>query len=100
MMSKLQDMKQQATNAKDELASIIIESHSDDQKIKIKLSADKKIHDLQISQDLCQDSEELEDRLVLQLNKALASADDLSQEHMAKISAGLSAIPGMDKFMK
>jgi DNA-binding protein YbaB len=94
MMGKLQEMKQKAEEVKARLAekSVKVEGAGGD--IKIEISGDRKIKNLEIAAALQHgNKEELEEQLTVTLNKAIAEADKLNEEEMKQAASGL--IPGL-----
>jgi DNA-binding protein YbaB len=84
---------------KTRLNSVIIEETSADNKIKITLTANSVIKNISIDNSLLSDAEELEDYLILTLNKALAKASKINEDEMAKAAkSNMPNIPGMDMF--
>ncbi len=94
MMGKLQEMKQKAEEIKASLAekSIKVEGAGGD--IKIEIGGDRIIKDLKVSSSLQHgNKEELEEQLLVTINKAIAQADKMNEEEMKKAASGL--LPGL-----
>ena len=94
MMGKLQEMKQKAEEVKARLAekSVKVEGAGGD--IKIEISGDRKIKNLGIAASLQHgDKNELEEQLLVTINKAIAEADKINEDEMKKAASGL--IPGI-----
>ena len=99
MMNKLKEAQQEVEKTKTTLNSVIIEETSADNKIKITLTANSVIKNISIDNSLLSDAEELEDYLILTLNKALAKASKINEDEMAKAAkSNMPNIPGMDMF--
>ena len=99
MMNKLKEAQQEVEKTKTRLNSVIIEETSADNKIKITLTANSVIKNISIDNSLLSDAEELEDYLILTLNKALAKASKINEDEMAKAAkSNMPNIPGMDMF--
>ena len=99
MMNTLKEAQQQVEKTKTRLNSVIIEETSADNKIKITLTANSVIKNISIDNSLLSDAEELEDYLILTLNKALAKASKINEDEMAKAAkSNMPNIPGMDMF--
>ncbi len=94
MMGKLQEAQAQAKEMKDRLEQVEIkESQSG---IEVVVNGNRKVRDLKIDESLLQDKEELEDRLLLTLNKALDKAEGLHETEMKNMAKGM--MPSMDLF--
>jgi DNA-binding YbaB/EbfC family protein len=99
MMNTLKEAQQQVEKTKTRLNSVIIEETSSDNKIKITLTANSVIKNISIDNSLLSDAEELEDFLILTLNKALSKASEINEDEMAKAAkSNMPNIPGMDIF--
>ncbi|QNR24846.1 YbaB/EbfC family nucleoid-associated protein [Croceimicrobium hydrocarbonivorans] len=94
MMGKLQEAQAQAKDMKDRLEQIEIKESF--QGIEIVINGNRKLRDLKIDPALAQDAEELEDKLLLALNKALEKAEALHDAEMKKMASGM--MPGLDMF--
>lgn len=94
MMGKLHEAQAQAKEMKERLEQIEVREESAG--ISIVLNANRVVKDVQISPDLLADAEELNDRLVLALNKALEKANAVHEKEMQGLAKGM--LPGMDLF--
>lgn len=94
MMGKLQEMKQRADEIKATLDVTVIKTEGAGGDIKIEITGNRKIKNLQIAASLQHgDKEELEEQLVVALNKAIEAADKINEEEMKKAAGGI--LPGM-----
>lgn len=94
MMGKLQEMKQKADEIKNKLNDIILKIEGAGGDIKIEITGNRKIKNIQIAPALQHGSkEELEEQLAVTINKAIETADKLNEEEMKKAAGGL--LPGM-----
>ncbi len=67
--------------------------------MKVTVTANREIKSIQVDESLLNDSEELEDYLVLTLNKALQRANQINEQEMAVAAKdGMPNIPGLDLF--
>ena len=74
----------------------MIEESSSDQKIKITLTANRTIKSISIDDSLLNDAEELEDYLIISLNKAIEKATDINELELANAAkSGMPNIPGL-----
>ena len=99
MMAKLQEAQAKMEETKKRLDTIMVDGDSGNGLIVATATANRKITNIAIDDELLEDKEALEDYLIIALNKALEKA---SQVHDAEMGAaargGLPDIPGMDMF--
>lgn len=99
MMQKLKDAQQKVEETKVRLHSVLVDETSADGKIKITLTANRKIKAISIDDSLLADAEELEDFLIITLNKAISKATTINENQMATAAKnGMPDIPGMNMF--
>jgi len=99
MMNKLKDAQQKVEETKKRLNSVLIDEVAADGKLKITLTANREIKAIAINDALLADAEELEDYLVLALNKAIEKATKINEAELAHAAKdGMPNIPGMDMF--
>jgi len=94
MMGKLQEMKQKAEEAKEKLDNtlLVVEGASGD--IKIEITGNREIKSLSIAPGMQHGSkEELQEQLLLTLNKAINQANTLNEAEMKKAASGM--LPGL-----
>ncbi|WP_298366495.1 YbaB/EbfC family nucleoid-associated protein [uncultured Lutibacter sp.] len=98
MMGKLQEAQQRIEDTKKRLDTVLIDESSANGSVKVTVTANKHVKSISIAEELT-DKEEIEDYLIIALNKALSKANDIS-EHELAIAAkdGMPNIPGMDMF--
>lgn len=99
MMSKLKDAQKKVEETKNRLNSVLVDENSADGKIKVTLTANREIKSISIDNSLLNDAEELEDFLIITLNKAIEKASKINENEMAiAAKSGMPNIPGMDMF--
>lgn len=99
MMSKLKDAQKKVEETKLRLNTVLVDENSADNKIKVTLTANRQIKAISIDDSLLNDAEELEDYLILTLNKAIEKASKINEAEMAAAAKdGMPNIPGMDMF--
>lgn len=100
MMNKLKESQEKVAQTKERLNTVLIDEQSTDGLLKITLTANRTIKNIAIADELLEDKEQLEDYLILTLNKAITKATSISETELAAAAKdGLPNIPGMDKFM-
>ena len=94
-MGKLQAMQQKMEESKKRLDTVYVDGASPDGSVKVTLSGNRKVKSVSISPELLQrnDSEELEDHLVIALNKGLEAAEKVWESEMKGMAGGL--MPGL-----
>ena len=99
MMGKLKETQQKVEETKKRLDFVLIDEKSSDGLVEVTLTANRKIKNITVSDDLLQDKEMLEDYLVNVLNKAIEKATDVNETELAAVAKdGMPNIPGMDMF--
>lgn len=99
MMGKLKETQKKVEETKKRLDTVLIDETSSDSKLKVTLTANRTIKSINIDDSLLDDKEELEDYLILTLNKALESATQINESEIAAVAKdGMPSIPGMDMF--
>ena len=99
MMGKLKETQQKIEATKLRLDTVLIDEQSNDGLLKVTLTANRKIKSIAIDESLLQDKEQLEDYLILVLNKAIEKATKVNEAELAAVAKdGMPNIPGMDLF--
>lgn len=99
LIGKLKEAKAKAEATKERLKTVFVDEQSSDGLLKVTATANGRIKEVQVSQDLLEDKEQLEDYLVLTINKALEKAQNIHNTEMAAVAKeGMPNIPGMDLF--
>ena len=75
MMGKLRETQQKIEDTKKRLDTVLIDEQSSDSLLKVTLTANTKIKSITIDDSLLEDKEQLEDYLILVLNKAIEKAE-------------------------
>lgn len=98
MMVKLKEAQQKIEATKLRLNTILIDGEAGNGLVKVTVSANRAVKNISISEKLT-DKEEIEDLLVIALNKALEKANSISETELAAAAKdGMPNIPGMDMF--
>lgn len=99
MMNKLKETQEKVEQTKERLKTVLLDEQSADGLLKITITADRQIKNLSIADELLEDKEQLEDYLILTLNKAIARATEVNEAELAAVAKeGMPDIPGMDMF--
>lgn len=99
MMGKLKDTQAKIEETKKRLDFVLIDEQSRDGLLKVTLTANRTIKSIEISQELLEDKEQLEDYLILTLNNAISKATTINELELAAVTKdGMPDIPGLDLF--
>ena len=99
MMGKLKETQKKVEETKKRLDTVLIDEQSNDGLIKVTLTANRAIKTIAIDDSLLEDKEQLEDYLVITLNKAIDKATKIQEAELAAVAKeGMPNIPGMDMF--
>ena len=101
MMGKLKETQQKIEDTKKRLDTVLINEQSNDALLKVTLTANTAIKSIAIDDSLLQDKEQLEDYLILVLNKAIEKATKLNQSELDAVTKmDMPMIPGMEDLFK
>lgn len=101
MMGKLKETQKKVEATKERLKTITLEESDAEGKLKITITADRQIKDIEIDRSLLEDGEQLEDLLVITLNKAVEKASSVHDAELAAVAKeGMPNIPGLDSLLK
>jgi len=99
MMGKLKETQKKVEETKKRLDTVLIDEKSSDGLLSITLTANRSIKSIDIADELLDDKEQLEDYLILTLNKAIEKATNVNEAELAAVAKeGMPNIPGMDMF--
>ena len=97
MMGKLQEAQQKIEETKKQLDNVLVDEQSSDGLLKITITANRQIRSITIADELLEDKEQLEDYLVLTLNKAIEKATKINEAEVAAVTKNhMPNIPGMN----
>ncbi|WP_339696991.1 YbaB/EbfC family nucleoid-associated protein [uncultured Marixanthomonas sp.] len=99
MMAKLKEAQEKVAATKKRLDTVLLDEESNDGLLKITITANREIKKIEIDDSLLEDKEQLEDYLVVNLNKAIKKATDVNEAEIGAVAKeGMPNIPGMDMF--
>lgn len=99
MMGKIKETQKKVEETKKRLDTVLVDEQSHDSKLKVTLTANREIKSISIDDELLEDKEQLEDYLILTLNKAIAKATQIHEAEVGAVAKeGMPNIPGMDMF--
>ncbi len=99
MMGKLKETQEKVEATKKRLDTVMIDESSNDGLLRVTLTANRKIKSIEVADELLEDKEQLEDYLILTLNKAIEKATSVNETELAAVAKeGMPNIPGLDMF--
>lgn len=99
MMGKLKETQKKVEETKKRLNTVLVDEKSNDNLLQVTLTANREIKSINIDDALLKDKEQLEDYLILTLNKAIIKATEVHETEVAAVAKdGMPNIPGMDMF--
>ncbi|MCG2462038.1 YbaB/EbfC family nucleoid-associated protein [Flavobacteriaceae bacterium F89] len=101
MMGKLKETQEKVKATKERLNHVIIEEKSSDGLVNITLTANRTLKSIELDDSLLKDKDQLEDYLILTLNKAIEKATQINEAELAAVAKeGMPNIRGMDGLFK
>jgi len=101
MMGKMKETQEKVAQTKKRLDTVFVDEQSNDQLLKVSISANNQIKSIGIDDTLLQDKEQLEDYLILVINKAIEKASAVHQAEIDAVSKmDLPMKPGMEDMFK
>ncbi len=99
MMGKFQEAQKKVEETKKRLDTVLVDEQSNDGLLKVTITANRHLKSISVSDDLLTDKEQLEDYLVMVINKAIEKATKINEDELAAAAKdGMPEIPGMDLF--
>ena len=99
LMKQAQTMQDNLKKAQDELAFIEVTADAGAGLVKVTMTCKHDVKRVEIDPSLLsEDKDMLEDLVAAAFNAAVRKAEDLSQEKMGKLTAGMPSLPGGMKF--
>lgn len=99
MMGKLKETQKKVEETKKRLNTVMVDESSSDNLLKVTITANREIKSISIADELLNDKEQLEDYLILTMNKAIAKATSVNETELAAVAKeGMPNIPGLDLF--
>ena len=101
MMGKLKATQQKIEVTKKRLDTVLIDEQSADGLLKVTLTANSKIKSVVISDALLEDKDQLEDYLIVVMNKAIEKASSVNQAELDAVTrVDMPMMPGMEDLFK
>ena len=101
MMGKLKETQQKVEETKKRLDTISVEEQSSDKLIRVVVSANKQVQEIQIEPEIFKNGSDFAEKLKEVLNKALEEAGKIQEAELSAVAKeGLPNIPGLDKMFR
>ena len=101
MMGKMKETQQRLEETKKRLDTVLVDEQSIDGLLKVTITANNTLKNIQIDDSLLTDREQLEDYLLLVINKAIQKATAVNQAEIDAVAkVDLPMIPGMEDMFK
>ena len=101
MMGKMKETQQRLEETKKRLDTVLVDEQSIDGLLKVNITANNTLKNIQIDDSLLTDKEQLEDYLLLVINKAIQKATAFNQAEIDAVAkVDLPMIPGMEDMFK
>ena len=101
MMGKLKETQNKIEETKKRLDTVLVDEQSTDGLLKVTITANRKIKSITIADELLEDKEQLEDYIILVVNKAIEKATKVNEAELDAVAKmDMPMIPGMDNLFK
>lgn len=101
MMGKLRDTQLKIEETKKRLDTVLIDEQSSDGLLKVTFTANSTLKSIAIDDALLEDKEQLEDYLILVINKAITKAESVNKAELDAVTkVDMPMIPGMEDMFK
>lgn len=99
LMSKLKETQKKVEDTKKRLDTVLLDEFSDDNKLKVTLTANRVFKTIEIDHSLLDNKQQLETVLITTINNAIAKASSINERELASVAKeGMPPIPGFDLF--
>ena len=95
MMKQAQKFQAEVAKMQEEIAARTVEATAGGGTIRVKVSGAREVQDIQIDESVLDDVELLQDLIIVAVNEGLRQAEEMMQEEMGKLTAGLGLPPGL-----
>jgi len=96
MMNKIKETQAKVEQTKKRLDTVMLAEKSNDNLLKVTITANRELKSIEIDDELLKDKEQLEDYLILTLNKAIQKASDVNDTEVSAVAKeGMPDIPGL-----
>jgi len=85
----MQQMQEQASEIKKKLDETILEGIAENNLVKVKVTGNKKIISIEISDEIANDKEAIEDLIIVAINKAIEKAEKVAEKETGSMAKGI-----------
>ena len=101
MMGKLKETQDKIEQTKKRLDTVLVDEQSTDGLLKVTITANRAIKSITIADELLEDKEQLEDYMIMVLNKAIEKATKVNEAELEAVARmDMPSIPGMGNLFK
>jgi len=101
MMGKLKETQAKVKQTKERLNTVTLDESSPDSLFAVTITANRELKSIRIDDSLMEDKEQLEDYILLTVNRAITKASEIHETELAAVAKeGMPNIPGMDGLFK
>ena len=101
MMGKMKETQKKIEDTKKRLDTIFVDEQSTDGLLKVSITANNTLKSIQIDDSLLENKEQLEDYLILVINKVIQKATAVNQAEIDAVAkVDIPMIPGMEEMFK
>jgi DNA-binding YbaB/EbfC family protein len=101
MMGKLKETQQKVEATKKRLDTVTLKESSPEDLVQVVITANRLVKEIKIDNSLLTDKDQLEDYLILAVNKAIEKATQVNEAELAAVAKdGMPNIPGLDGMFK
>ena len=101
MKGKLKETQNKIEATKKRMDTVLVDEQSTDGLLKVTITANRTIKSISIADELLEDKEQLEDYMILVLNKAIEKATKINEAELDAVAKmDMPMIPGMDNLFK
>lgn len=101
MMGKLKETQEKIEATKLRLDTVTLQETSPEELIKITITANREVKAIKIDDSILSDIDQLEDYLILTINKAIEAATKINEAELSAVAKeGMPNIPGMGGLFK
>ena len=94
LIKQAQQLQTRLQNMQEELADLLVEGSSGGGAVKITMTGKQHVKSVEISKDVADDIEMLQDLITAAMNDASSKSQDLANDKLSSITGGMN-IPGM-----
>ena len=96
MMNKIKETQAKVEETKKRLDTVTLQEKSNDDLLQVKITANRELKSIEIDDELLNDKEQLEDYLILTINKAIKKAGEVNDAEVSAVAKeGMPDIPGL-----